>query len=146
MLEEERQREIDSLAAVKAAELLALEQLQNQKRKDSIARCYIEPREGKFEVNGLSLDRYFPRFVHRSHSLDPFSLTSRLGSYNLRAIVKGGGHTGQAGAIRLGIARALLKQEPELRSLLKAEKLLTLPLFALHRTELTQEKRYNQII
>ncbi|XP_047336576.1 30S ribosomal protein S9, mitochondrial [Impatiens glandulifera] len=95
------------------------------KRKCSIARVWIEPGDGKFCVNDKEFDVYFPMIDHRAALLRPFSETKTLGNWNVKCTVKGGGVSGQVGAIQLGISRALQNWEPELRPPLRACGFLT---------------------
>ena len=96
------------------------------KRKTSIARVVMTPGEGQILINKKrSLEEYFPREAHRRAVLAPLALTERLGRYQIKVTVRGGGITGQAEAIRHGIARALAEEEENLRPLLKRAGLLT---------------------
>jgi small subunit ribosomal protein S9 len=95
------------------------------KRKTSIARVILRPGDGATWINGRTIDDYFPRPTHRSMVLAPFKIAGAEGTYDLRVRVEGGGPTGQAGAIRHGIARALVEADPELRVVLKREGFLT---------------------
>ncbi|WCJ29163.1 30S ribosomal protein S9 mitochondrial [Euphorbia peplus] len=89
------------------------------RRKCSIARVWIQPGEGKFVVNDKQFDVYFPMLDHRAALLRPFSETKTLGLWDIDCTVKGGGVSGQVGAIQLGISRALQNWEPDLRPPLK---------------------------
>ncbi|KAL6657439.1 hypothetical protein ACP70R_005219 [Stipagrostis hirtigluma subsp. patula] len=95
------------------------------KRKCSIARVWIQPGDGKFIVNDKEFDAYFPILDHRAELLRPFTVTKTLGLWDVACTVKGGGVSGQVGAIRLGISRALQNWEPGLRPYLKAAGYLT---------------------
>ena len=95
------------------------------KRKTSVARVILRPGDGKTWVNGKTLEEYFPRAVHRVLITAPLKIAGADGTYDLRVRVHGGGPTGQAGAIRHGIARALVEADPELRVPLKREGFLT---------------------
>ncbi|KAK4790213.1 hypothetical protein SAY86_017517 [Trapa natans] len=95
------------------------------RRKCSIARVWIQPGNGKFSVNDKEFDVYFPMLDHRAALLRPFSETKTLGLWDISCTVKGGGTTGQVGAIRLGISRALQCWEPDLRPALRAAGFLT---------------------
>jgi small subunit ribosomal protein S9 len=99
--------------------------LSTGRRKEAIARVRITPGEGEITVNGRSLDDYFPTRVHRMIAQSPLRSIGRDKEYDVLATIEGGGVNGQAGALRLGIARALIELDPELRSQLKAEGLLT---------------------
>jgi small subunit ribosomal protein S9 len=95
------------------------------KRKTSVARVILRPGDGKTWVNGRTLEEYFPRAAHRVAALAPLKIAGAEGTYDLRVRVHGGGVTGQAGAVRHGIARALVEADPELRVPLKREGFLT---------------------
>jgi small subunit ribosomal protein S9 len=95
------------------------------RRKSSVARVRLVPGTGKVIVNKRDAEEYFPYETLRRILNQPLQVTETQGSYDVIANVKGGGFTGQAGAIRLGIARALLEADPEYRSVLKREGLLT---------------------
>jgi len=95
------------------------------RRKTSVARIWLEPGEGKFEVNDRTLDEFFGRETLKMIINQPFELTETLGQFNVYANAHGGGVSGQAGAIKHGIARALLAFNPEFRSVLKKEGFLT---------------------
>lgn len=91
------------------------------KRKTSVARVILKPGDGSWWINGRTLDDYFPRFLHRSQVTAPLKVAEADGRYDVRIRVHGGGPTGQAGAVRHGIARALVEADPELRIPLKRE-------------------------
>ncbi|ALA18769.1 MULTISPECIES: 30S ribosomal protein S9 [Chelatococcus] len=95
------------------------------KRKDAIARVWIKPGAGKIVVNDRELDVYFARPVLRMILQQPLVLTERVGQYDVMVNVTGGGLSGQAGAVRHGLAKALTHYEPELRSVLKKQGFLT---------------------
>ena len=95
------------------------------KRKTSVARVILRPGEGKTWINGKSIEAYFPRLVHRKVIMAPLETTELTGQYDLRVRVHGGGPSGQAGAVRHGIARALVEVNPEFRTLLKRQGFLT---------------------
>jgi small subunit ribosomal protein S9 len=95
------------------------------KRKTSVARVILRPGDGATWINGRTIEEYFPRLVHRTTVLDPLKVASAEGTFDLRVRVEGGGATGQAGAIRHGIARALVEADPELRIPLKRAGFLT---------------------
>jgi len=95
------------------------------RRKTSIARVRIASGSGKIVVNGRAFENYFPTDTLRMVVTQPLTVTSLTGKYDLRVNVQGGGPTGQAGAVRHGIARALLKVDANLRPTLKSEGLLT---------------------
>jgi len=91
------------------------------KRKTSVARVILRPGDGTTWFNGRTLEEYFPRLTHRSQVLAPLRVAGVEGTYDLRVRVHGGGPSGQAGAVRHGIARALVEANPELRTVLKRE-------------------------
>ncbi|HEX3173242.1 MAG TPA: 30S ribosomal protein S9 [Solirubrobacterales bacterium] len=95
------------------------------KRKQSIARVTLLPGSGKFEVNERPLEEFFPRPLHQTTARQPLTLTGYEGSVDVRVRVHGGGISGQAGAVRHGIARALIEVDPELRGELKKRGFLT---------------------
>jgi small subunit ribosomal protein S9 len=95
------------------------------KRKTSVARVILRPGAGATWINGKTLEEYFPRLVHRVLATSPLKTTGLDGQYDLRVRVHGGGPTGQAGAVRHGIARALVEVNPELRVPLKRAGYLT---------------------
>jgi len=95
------------------------------KRKDAVARVWLKPGSGKIVVNGRDQEVYFARPSLRLVINQPFGITERVGQYDVMVTVKGGGLSGQAGAVKHGIAQALSKFEPTLRSAVKAEGYLT---------------------
>ncbi|AFV12727.1 30S ribosomal protein S9 [Thermacetogenium phaeum DSM 12270] len=95
------------------------------RRKTAVARVRIVPGEGKIVVNGRSAEEYFPKRTLQVLIRQPLELTRTEGRFDVIASVRGGGISGQAGAIRLGLARALLKADPDLRVHLKKAGFLT---------------------
>ncbi|WP_411340629.1 30S ribosomal protein S9 [Sphingopyxis sp. J-6] len=95
------------------------------RRKDAVARVWVKPGTGKITVNGRDQEVYFARPTLRLVINQPFGLTERTGQYDVVATVKGGGLSGQAGAVLHGIAQALTRFEPALRSPVKAAGFLT---------------------
>ncbi|KAJ9139861.1 hypothetical protein P3X46_030556 [Hevea brasiliensis] len=95
------------------------------RRKCSVARVWIQPGDGKFLVNDKQFDVYFPMLDHRATLLRPFTETKTLGLWDVNCTVKGGGVSGQIGAIQLGISRALQSWEPDLRPPLRSAGFLT---------------------
>lgn len=95
------------------------------KRKTSVARVILRPGDGTTWINGRTLEQYFPRDVLRTTALSPLRVAGVEGRFDIRARIHGGGPTGQAGALRHGIARALVEADPELRGVLKREGFLT---------------------
>lgn len=95
------------------------------KRKDAIARVWIKPGAGKIIVNGRPVETYFARPVLRMILRQPLALVDRDGQFDVNVTVTGGGLSGQAGAVRHGLSKALTYFEPELRGILKKEGFLT---------------------
>ncbi|MDR1597998.1 MAG: 30S ribosomal protein S9 [Holosporales bacterium] len=95
------------------------------KRKDAVARVWVRPGSGKINVNGRDGAAYFARPVLQMLIDQPFKTVNRLGQYDVWCTVKGGGLSGQAGAVRHGISRALSFYEPDLRPVLKKGGFLT---------------------
>ena len=91
------------------------------KRKNAVARVWIKPGQGQATVNGKPLDQYFARPVLRMILSQPLLVANRITQYDVTVSVSGGGLSGQAGAVRHGIAKALTNYEPELRPTLKKE-------------------------
>ena len=95
------------------------------RRKEAVARVYIRPGEGKITVNGRGLREFLGRETLVLQVNQPLEYTETVGSFDIRARVNGGGPSGQAGAIRLGIARALVKANEDHHAVLKAKGMLT---------------------
>ena len=95
------------------------------KRKESVARVWIRPGAGRVTVNGKAGETYFPRPTHRMLIAQPFAAVNRTNQYDVICTVRGGGQSGQAGAVRHGIAKALTSFEPGLRPALKQGGFLT---------------------
>lgn len=96
------------------------------RRKEAVARVRIVPGEGTFDINdGRTLEDYFPNLAIRRVILEPLTIVDREKGYHVIARIEGGGVTGQAGALRHGIARALVELDPELRTPLKRAGFLT---------------------
>ena len=95
------------------------------RRKTSIAKVWLKKGTGKIHVNGKSYDSYFKRESYKMQLLRPFELVNQNTNYDVKCDVRGGGMTGQVGAMVLGISKALLLFDPELKSTLKKEKLTT---------------------
>jgi small subunit ribosomal protein S9 len=106
------------------------------KRKNAVARVWIKPGKGAATVNGKPLDVYFARPVLRMILNQPLVVVNRLTQYDVTATVSGGGLSGQAGAVRHGLAKALTYYEPELRAPLKKEGFLT------HDSRVVERKKY----
>ena len=95
------------------------------KRKDAVARVWIMPGKGNITINEKSIDEYFARPVLKMVINQPFAITNRENEFDVVCTVKGGGLSGQAGAIKHGISKALNEYEPELRATLKSAGFLT---------------------
>src|SRR6478736_1805818 len=95
------------------------------RRKNAVARIHLKNGTGNITINGRPLDDYFPTITLQSQLLAPLHLTSTAQSFDVNVAADGGGVTGQVGAIRMGIARALLLANPELRGVLKKNGMLT---------------------
>ncbi len=108
------------------------------RRKTAVARVVLTPGVGTITVNGRALEDYFPLEAHRKDILLPLELTNTVGRFDIRANVSGGGISGQAGAIRLGIARALLQVDEEFRKILRPAGLLT------RDPRMVERKKYGQ--
>ncbi len=110
-----REQEVDSLGRAYAT----------GRRKDAVARVWLKPGTGKVTVNGRDQEVYFARPTLRLVINQPFQVSDREGQYDIVATVKGGGLSGQAGAVKHGISQALAKFEPALRGTVKAAGFLT---------------------
>lgn len=108
------------------------------KRKSSSARVFMTPGTGRFTVNRRDLSEYFCNETQRTIIRFPLTVTDNLGKFDVKATVRGGGTTGQAGALRLGIAKALLEFNSELRPRLKKAGLLT------RDSRIKERKKYGQ--
>lgn len=108
------------------------------KRKSSTARVYLVPGSGQFMINKREFNNYFSNETERTLIRQPLVITDNLGKFDVRATVDGGGTSGQAGAIRLGIARALLDFNSEFRAKLKRAGLLT------RDSRIKERKKYGQ--
>ena len=95
------------------------------RRKKSIAKIWLKKGSGKIYVNGINYENYFKRSNHKMQILRPFEIINQSTNYDVRCSVKGGGHTGQAGAMVHGISKALLLFDSNLKTTLKKEKLTT---------------------
>jgi small subunit ribosomal protein S9 len=95
------------------------------RRKTSVARVYLTPGTGKWDINGRTLGDYFPRPSLVQHIQQPFTVTDTLGAFDVKAHVNGGGQAGLAGAVRLGVARALVSADTQHRAKLRTTGLLT---------------------
>jgi small subunit ribosomal protein S9 len=95
------------------------------KRKDSVAKVWLTPGNGKIIVNNKDLNEYFELNVTRDLLLSPLELTEKSDAFDIKVTVMGGGKSGQAGAIRLGVSKALELSDPDLRGVLKSAGFLT---------------------
>ncbi len=95
------------------------------RRKTSVARAFLKPGSGKITINGRSLDNYFPIQLLRDDAIKALTITDNLGKFDVQVNVHGGGTTGQAGAVRLAIARAIVEYDETTRAALRKEDLLT---------------------
>ena len=110
----------------------------NGKRKTAVARVWMRPGNGEIVINKRSFEEYLPREADRETVLQPLKLTGTGDKYDLLVNVRGGGCSGQAGAIRHGISRALLAVDPDLREDLKKEGFLT------RDSRMKERKKYGQ--
>lgn len=101
------------------------EYLGTGRRKTSVARVRLSLGSGSIRINKRDLDEFFPREDHRLTVNAPLRMTKTLGKYDVRVLVNGGGITGQAGAVSLGIARALIKANSTLEPVLRENRMLT---------------------
>ena len=108
------------------------------RRKTSIARIYLSSGKGEWEVNGQNLNEYFCRACHVQLVEQPFVATETLGHYKVKVNVNGGGHSGQAGAIRLAVARALVAMDESHRPPLRRMGMLT------RDPRMVERKKYGQ--
>jgi small subunit ribosomal protein S9 len=108
------------------------------RRKTSVARVYLKNGTGGITVNGRDYKEYFPTMPLQYRLHQPFNITETANQYDVSVNVKGGGITGQIEAVRLGIARALVEINPELKSALKAEGLMT------RDPRMVERKKYGQ--
>ncbi len=95
------------------------------KRKDSVAKVWLKPGTGNIVVNDREMDDYFDIGVNQQILASPLTLTEKQDSFDIKVTVMGGGQTGQAGAVRLGVAKALIIADPALRGVLKTAGFLT---------------------
>lgn len=95
------------------------------RRKESVARVRFHDGSGQVTLNGKPLEAYFPSMATRMRVMEPLTLTQTQGRYDIDASLNGGGTTGQADALRLGISRGLIELDPELRPALKKAGMLT---------------------
>ncbi len=110
------------------------------RRKSSIARVYLSKGKGEITVNGKTAKEYFPVATLQEKLNQPFVLTESVGQYDVKVNVKGGGISGQVEAIRLGISRALVQENEEVKPLLKADGLMTRDPRMVERKKFGQKK------
>ena len=110
------------------------------KRKKAIAKIWLKKGSGKIFVNGKNYEDYFKRSNHKMQILKPFEITNQSTNFDVKCNVKGGGHTGQAGAMVHGISKALLQFDSSLKSTLKKEKLTTRDSRAVERKKYGHKK------
>lgn len=108
------------------------------RRKTSVARVYLRPGKGNYTINGRTLADYFPRMLHAQQVQKPLQTGKAENQYDVTVNVRGGGISGQAGAIQLGVARALVNADESLRGTLKSEGLLT------RDPRMVERKKYGQ--
>lgn len=108
------------------------------RRKEAIARVYLQPGKGNLTVNHLAADKYFPRETDRIIIRQPLRVTNTITKYDVFANIRGGGLTGQAGALRHSISRALVRVEPELKDILRKNGFLT------RDPRMKERKKYGQ--
>lgn len=108
------------------------------RRKTSVARVILKAGTGVIVVNKLPFEKYFPQDIYRANITKPFSVTDTAGKYDVAVTVEGGGSAGQAGAVRLGIARALVESNDEFRAALRTHALLT------RDPRMVERKKYGQ--
>ena len=108
------------------------------RRKNSVARVWIKPGSGKITVNHKEIEKYFARDTHRMILMQPLDVTKTLGQFDIMCTVKGGGLSGQAGAIRHGVTRALDNFDPTFHGVLKTHGFLT------RDPRVVERKKYGQ--
>ena len=108
------------------------------RRKTAVARVKLVEGSGKILINQRPLEIYFPIEILRSEVMRPFEVTNTLGRYDVRVKVEGGGQTGQAGAVKLGIARSLVALDEDMRGALRGAGLLT------RDPRMVERKKYGQ--
>ena len=108
------------------------------RRKESIARVFVSPGSGKFTVNGRDVEKYFPNHAWKHDATEPLKFTSLTEQVDVVATAKGGGVGGQAGAVRMGLSRAISRFNPELRPALRKNGFLT------RDSRMKERKKYGQ--
>ena len=110
------------------------------RRKKSIAKVWLKKGSGKIIINGKNYENYFKRVNHKSELIKPFEIINQTTSYDVKCSVKGGGHSGQVGAVIHGISKALLQFDSALKPALKKEKLTTRDSRAVERKKYGHKK------
>lgn len=108
------------------------------RRKTAVARAFVKPGTGTITVNDRTLEVYFPGELQRADIMKPLAVTENIGRFDIKINVKGGGTNGQAGAVRLAIARALIDYDANTRPLLRKAELLT------RDPRMVERKKYGQ--
>jgi small subunit ribosomal protein S9 len=108
------------------------------RRKEAVARVRLIPGSGQHTVNGRALREYFPRESHQRAAVEPLAVAQREGQFDVLAVVRGGGLTGQAGAVRMGVARALVRDDESLRPAMRRHGFLT------RDSRMVERKKYGQ--
>jgi small subunit ribosomal protein S9 len=108
------------------------------RRKESVARVFLRPGTGKFTVNGRSVEQYFPNHAWKHDATEPLKFTSLTEQVDVVVTASGGGVGGQAGAVRMGLSRAISRFNPELRPALRANGFLT------RDSRMKERKKYGQ--
>jgi small subunit ribosomal protein S9 len=108
------------------------------RRKESIARVFVRPGSGKFTVNNRPVDQYFPNVAWKHEATEPLKFTSLAEQVDVAVSAHGGGVGGQAGAVRMGLSRAIARFNPELRSALRKNGFLT------RDSRMKERKKYGQ--
>ena len=108
------------------------------RRKESVARVFLRPGTGKFTVNGREIANYFPNFAWKHDAVEPLKFTNIADQVDVVATANGGGVGGQAGAVRMGLSRAISRYNPELRPALRKNGFLT------RDSRMKERKKYGQ--
>jgi small subunit ribosomal protein S9 len=108
------------------------------RRKESVARVFLRPGTGKFTVNGRTVEQYFPNFAWKHDATEPLKFTSLHDQVDVKVTAHGGGVGGQAGAVRMGLSRAISLYNPELRPALRKNGFLT------RDSRMKERKKYGQ--
>ena len=108
------------------------------RRKESVARVFLRPGGGKFKVNGRTVEQYFPNFAWKHDAIEPLKFTNLMDQVDVVVTAHGGGVGGQAGAVRMGLSRAISLFNPELRPALRKNGFLT------RDSRMKERKKYGQ--